>query len=85
MESLRIGKYKHYKGYLYELICVGRNKDTLEEYVVYKGLYDSKEFGKNPIWIRAVKDFMGTVVVDGKEVPRFEFIGDEDDTVDRKV
>lgn len=70
-----LGKYKHYKGYDYEVLFVGKHSDTLEEYVVYRGLYDSEEFGKNPIWVRPVSVFTEMVTVDGKEVPRFNFIG----------
>jgi len=42
--------------------------------VVYQGLYSSKEFGDNPVWVRPLSLFTGTVIVDGKEVPRFKFL-----------
>jgi len=77
MEEVKHGKYKHFKGKLYEVIGVARHSETLEEFVVYRALYDSKEFGKNSIWIRPKKMFLETVNRDGKEFPRFEFVGED--------
>jgi len=76
MQELKLGKYKHYKGKLYEVIGIGKHSETLEEFVVYRALYESKEFGKNQIWIRPKQMFLDKVFVDGKEVNRFEFIED---------
>ena len=70
--EIKPGKYKHFKGFICEVIGVGRHTETLEEYVVYR--HDSAEFGKNAIWVRPKKMFLETVKVEGKEVPRFEFI-----------
>ncbi len=74
MEQLELGKYQHYKGKYYEVIGVARHSETLEEFVVYRALYESKEFGKNALWIRPKRMFLENVVVDGKEVPRFRFV-----------
>jgi len=75
MQDLKLGKYQHYKGKFYEVIGVARNSETLEEFVVYRALYESKEFGKNAIWVRPKKMFLENVIVDGKEIPRFKFVG----------
>jgi hypothetical protein len=74
MNKVKPGKYQHYKGKFYEVIGVARHSETLEELVVYKGLYDSPEFGKNPLWVRPLKMFMEKVEVDGKKLPRFRFV-----------
>ena len=74
MEEVKVGKYRHYKGKLYEVMGVGKHSETLEDFVVYRSLYESG-FGKNAIWLRPKKMFLETVNVDGKEVPRFEFLG----------
>lgn len=74
MENIRLGIYHHYKGNLYRVLGVARHSETLEEVVVYQALYESKEFGKDSLWVRPKKMFMGNVVVEGKEVPRFEFV-----------
>lgn len=67
-------KYRHYKGHTYKILAVGRNSETLEIMVVYQGEYLSKEFGLNPVWIRQLKMFEEKVMLNGKEVSRFELI-----------
>ena len=71
---MKLGKYKHYKGKLYEVIGVGRLEDNLEEMVIYKMLYDAEDFPKGSIWIRPKKVFEETVEWEGKTVKRFEFV-----------
>lgn len=71
---IKLGKYKHFKGNMYEVIGVARHSETLEEYVVYKALYDSPDFGQNSLWIRPLKMFEEIVERDGKTFSRFEFI-----------
>lgn len=63
------GKYRHYKGKEYEVIGLAKHSETLEDLVVYKALY-----GDGQMWVRPVKMFEEFVEVDGKKVPRFEFI-----------
>lgn len=75
MNEIKPGKYQHFKGNLYEVIGIVRHSETLEELVVYKALYDSEEFGPNALWVRPKKMFMENVVVDGKEMPRFRYVG----------
>lgn len=70
MEDIKLGKYKHYKGNIYEVIYIGKHSETLEDVVIYKALY-----GNNKIWVRPLKMWNETVIVDGKEVKRFEYIG----------
>ncbi|MDO8647156.1 MAG: DUF1653 domain-containing protein [Candidatus Diapherotrites archaeon] len=75
MDSVKPGKYRHFKGKMYEVLGIGRHSETLEEFVVYRALYDS-EFGKNALWVRPKAMFLEKILKDGKEIPRFEFIGD---------
>lgn len=75
MKDLKLGKYQHYKGRFYEVIGVARHSETSEELVVYRALYNSKEFGKNALWARPKTMFLENVSVDGKEVPRFKYVG----------
>lgn len=70
MMEIKPGQYRHYKGNLYEVICVARHTETLEEYVVYKALY-----GAGESWIRPREMFGEKVMVQGMEVPRFEYLG----------
>lgn len=74
MQTLKPGKYRHYKGKEYKVIGVARHSETLEELVIYRALYDSPEFGKNALWARPKKMFLEDVTVDGKTTPRFKLI-----------
>jgi hypothetical protein len=57
----------------YEIICIGRHSETLEEMVVYKLLYKS-ETGMGDYWVRPKKMFFDKVVKDGKEMQRFSLV-----------
>ena len=75
MENLKTGdKYKHYKNqdHFYEIIGVAFDSETLKEMVIYKALYEIKDFGMGTLWARPKEIFLGTVIVDGKEIKRFE-------------
>jgi hypothetical protein len=60
------GRYRHYKGNLYEVIGVATHSETGELEVVYRPLY-----GERGLWVRPLEMFVGTVEVDGTEVRRF--------------
>jgi hypothetical protein len=70
--EIKPGTYKHYKGNLYEVIGVGRHSETLEEMVLYRALYSSKEYKKGSLWVRPLHVFNEFVTVDGEKRPRFE-------------
>lgn len=69
-DKIKTGKYRHYKGKEYEVIGIAKHSETLEELVVYRALY-----GENDLWVRPLEMFLEKVNVDGKEVSRFEYIG----------
>lgn len=71
MEKVKLGKYRHYKGNKYEVLGVAKHSEDLSELVVYKALY-----GEGQIWVRLLSMFIEDVEIDGKKVPRFEFLGD---------
>jgi len=74
--KLKPGKYQHSKkGDFYEVIDVAFHSETLEELVVYRGMYNSEKFGDKPLFVRPLKMYTEEVKVDGKKVPRFKFIG----------
>ncbi|WP_312303066.1 DUF1653 domain-containing protein [Diaphorobacter nitroreducens] len=60
------GRYRHYKGGLYEVLGTVRHSETLEPMTLYRALY-----GEQGLWVRPAAMFNGTVVVDGRELPRF--------------
>lgn len=69
METLRAGKYRHFKGNEYEVLFTATFSETLEEMVVYRALY-----GDGKIWVRPLSMWNETVERDGKTQKRFEFI-----------
>jgi hypothetical protein len=74
-KEVKLGKYQHFKGKFYKVIGIAKNSENPnEEFVVYKALYDSEEFGNNSLWARPKQMFLETVNINGKEVPRFKFI-----------
>ena len=71
---MELGKYKHFKGNLYEVIAIAKHSETLEEFVVYKALYESDKTKFGQVWIRPKSMFLEQVEVNNKKVPRFEKI-----------
>jgi len=70
---MKLGKYQHSKtGNFYNVTGIAKNSETFEEFVVYETLYDNP---KSKLWIRPVKNFLNKVVLHGKKIPRFKFIG----------
>ncbi|HLE06134.1 MAG TPA: DUF1653 domain-containing protein [Candidatus Nanoarchaeia archaeon] len=64
---MKLGKYQHYKGNIYEVIGVAKHSETLEELVIYKS-------EKGNLWARPKKMFLENIKINGKEIPRFKFI-----------
>lgn len=62
------GLYEHYKGGLYRVLGVGKHSETLEALVVYEPCYESE----TRLWVRPQALFLGTVLKEGKRVPRFK-------------
>lgn len=69
-ETVKPGKYRHFKGNEYEVLFVAKHSETLEDLVVYRALY-----GEGGIWARPVSMWQETVEKDGKTVPRFAYLG----------
>lgn len=68
--EIKPGKYRHFKGNLYEVIGVARHSETQEEMVVYRALY-----GEHGLWVRPVAMWTEAVDRDGYHGPRFQYIG----------
>jgi len=73
---MKLGKYRHFKGNSYEVIGIAHHSETLEKLVVYRALYHHKIYGDNSLWVRPKKMFLEKVIHGGKEMPRFEYIGE---------
>ena len=61
-------QYRHYKGGLYELVCMATLEADLSDMVVYRAADGS-------IWTRPKQVFFQLVEVDGELVPRFAPVG----------
>ena len=68
--EIKSEKYRHFKGKDYQVLGVARHSETGEELVVYKKLYDDYS-----MYVRPLAMFIEDVEVNGKKVPRFEYIG----------
>lgn len=72
MAELKMGRYRHFKGKEYEVVALAKHSETLEDMVVYRKCYDDCGY-----WVRPLAMFGETVVKDGQEMSRFQYIGEE--------
>ena len=68
--DIKPGKYRHFKGNLYEVIGIAHHSETMEEMVVYRALY-----GEHGLWVRPAAMWKETIDRDGYHGPRFEYVG----------
>ena len=59
------GRYRHYKGGLYTVLCVGRHSETEEWLVTYRAE------ASGTFWVRPLAMWIETVRHGGAAVPRF--------------
>ena len=69
INEVRLGKYRHFKGNLYELIEVAHHSESQEPVAVYRALY-----GDHGLWVRPLEMFLETIERDGAEIQRFQHI-----------
>lgn len=73
MKTIKLGKYRHFKGGEYQVIGTARHSESLELMVIYKPLYDLEE-GELKTWVRPIEMFFDTKEHQGETVKRFSFI-----------
>lgn len=69
--ELKPGKYRHFKGNLYEVIGIANHSETTEPMVVYRALY-----GEQGLWVRPAAMWNEVVDKDNYHGPRFQYIGE---------
>lgn len=69
--EIRAGRYRHFKGGEYEVLCVALHSETSERVVVYRALY-----GDGKVWVRPLEMWNSPAIKDGKSVPRFVYLGE---------
>ena len=73
--DLAPGIYEHYKHkHRYQVLGIAIHTETMEKMVVYKALYETKDYGLNQLWIRPLKMFCEMVTHNGETLKRFRFI-----------
>ena len=70
--TVKPGRYRHFKGNEYEVLYTAKHSETLEEYVVYRALY-----GEGGIWVRPAYMWNELVTRDGQTFKRFTPIEEE--------
>jgi hypothetical protein len=66
-----IGRYRHYKGGLYDVVGTVRHSETLEPMTLYRALY-----GAHGLWVRPANMFNEDVVIGGVKQARFTKLED---------
>lgn len=74
MEEIRPGRYRHFKGGEYRVLCTARHSETGELMVVYRALY-----GEKGLWVRPAAMWNETVERDGCAGARFTYLGEDKD------
>jgi len=67
--EIKTGKYRHFKGNLYEVIGTALHSETMEPMVVYRALY-----GEGGLWVRPASMWLETVEKETYSGPRFQYI-----------
>lgn len=71
MNTIKPGKYRHFKGNEYRVLHIAKNSETLEDMVVYQALY-----GEMGIWVRPAGMWNEIIERDGLTFRRFEYVGE---------
>ena len=71
METVKCGRYRHFKGNEYQVLGIARHSETQEELVVYRALYGAQELWVRPAWM-----WHETVEREDYRGPRFVYIGE---------
>lgn len=74
--NVRPGLYQHFKGLNYIVLGVAVHSETQEVMIVYQ-----QDYGDRRMWVRPKAMFMETVPYEGKDVPRFQYLGEVDEQV----
>ena len=69
MESIKLGKYRHFKGGEDEVIGIAKHSETQEEMVVYRALY-----GEGGLWVRPASMWNEQVTRNGETFSRFTYV-----------
>ena len=66
VQTIQPGRYRHFKGNMYEVVGVARHSETEEPLVVYRAIY-----GEGGLWVRPAEMWNEIVERNGKTYRRF--------------
>ena len=72
MKTIKIGRYRHFKGGEYEVLHLALHSETHELMVVYRALYDEGQ-----IWVRPAAMWNEEVCREDYQGPRFLYLGED--------
>ncbi len=72
-ETIRPGRYRHFKGREYEVLNIARHSEDESPMVVYRPLYND-----SGLWVRPADMWNETVVRDGRTYTRFVRVEEQD-------
>ena len=70
-QSIKLGRYRHFKGNEYAVLALAKHSETLEDMVVYRALY-----GERGVWVRPASMWSEQIEREGYSGPRFYYIGE---------
>ena len=70
-QTVRLGRYRHFKGNEYQVLMIAKHSETCEDMVVYRALY-----GEGDVWVRPASMWNELVERDGVRAPRFTYLGE---------
>ena len=79
---MQLGLYRHYKNkdHIYRVLSIALEVESQQKMVVYQTEYDipklADAYGMRPVFVRTYDIFNSHVDIEGKKIPRFEYIGD---------
>ncbi len=74
-KTIKLGKYRHFKGGEYQVVGTARHSESMAVMVIYKPLYEL-EMDELETWVRPIEMFFDTKDHNGETVSRFSFIED---------
>ena len=72
-ETIRPGRYRHFKGREYEVLGIARHSEDESPMVVYRPLYND-----SGLWVRPADMWNETVIRDGRTYTRFVRVDGQD-------
>ena len=72
MKTIKIGRYRHFKGGEYEVLHLALHSETHELMVVYRALYDEGQ-----IWVCPAAMWNEEVCREDYQGPRFLYLGED--------